>query len=108
MSRHTLKVLGIEIGTHEGWDQVGDESEIYFKFEPNERHKDLPSGDLVFDWLKGTLAIWSDDGCRENWVMHVFSLLKPTQDELAVKPYIYETSGRDEARTLPGKAEGDS
>lgn len=52
-----LKILGIEIGTFEGWDQVDETTYHHYSFVPNSQfEKVLPAGDLSFDWVEGNFS----------------------------------------------------
>ena len=56
-----LKLVGITIGTHDGWDQSGDTSFTFYNFKSS--IVNLEDADyLDFNWETGVLKSYDDNG----------------------------------------------
>ena len=63
MAREHLSILGRNIGTHDGWDQIDTEIFIFYKFEPFENVKTiLPPGDLSVNYDGGYFEYHDAEG----------------------------------------------
>lgn len=59
--RVTFKVLGRNIGTATGWDEIGNQDIMLYDFIPNSRFN-LPRGDLGVLFEAGLFETYDDDG----------------------------------------------
>lgn len=71
--RVTFKVLGRNIGTATGWDELGDNDIILYEFIPDSRF-DLPSGDLGVLFEAGRFVTYDSDGNEANDIDMVAAL----------------------------------
>jgi hypothetical protein len=55
-TRFDVIVLGRKLGTCEGWDQAGDQTYIFYAFEPASE-AELPLGYLQVDFESGILEV---------------------------------------------------
>ena len=66
-------LLGRKVGKASGWDEGGDFGIMLYDFEPNEGVQ-LPSGDVHFDFEKGTVEKYDEDGNVVEWVDLIVAL----------------------------------
>lgn len=64
MSDNKLKLLGIEVGTHDGWDDVGEPGAfVILDFIPNDAFKGkIDPGTFLVNYDEGLLQYSGDDG----------------------------------------------
>ncbi len=61
--RNPLKILGVEIGTYDGWDEVDTAVLSYYNIELDNPDADFGNGfDCVVDFGEGTITEYNDDG----------------------------------------------
>lgn len=76
-NRTPLTILGIEVGTHNGWDEHGSFALIVYDFQPSSLWKNkIPAGDLVIDYDKGVLHLHDDIEGRVTTSMKILEVLK--------------------------------
>jgi len=56
-----LIVLGRDIGTFTGWDQIDDDMMVFYDYTPHVS-VGLPSGDLFVSYGAGLVMTYDDDG----------------------------------------------
>lgn len=62
VKRQNLYLLGRNLGTYCGWDEIGDVGDLmFYEFEPGEG-VDLPSGELGFLLDRGLFVLYGEDG----------------------------------------------
>lgn len=59
--RNPVSVVGRQIGTATGWDQMGDWAIVLYEFEPYEGF-DMPIADLFVDYENGKFQNFDDKG----------------------------------------------
>lgn len=60
--RMNVRVLGKDIGTAEGWDQMDTNVFMFYDFKASEEFNKIPNGDACFDFLEGTIQYHDDKG----------------------------------------------
>jgi len=72
----TLEVLGRDLGTFVGYDQISDNTYIFYGFKPvSYLHVDIPTCDLIVDYLKGWFSCESLDSEEILKTMDMLELL---------------------------------
>lgn len=62
-TRMEVEILGHNLGTADGWDDMGDYSIIFYDFKPNSGFVGIISeGDLFVDFNKGVWEVSTDEG----------------------------------------------
>lgn len=70
-----LKLVGIIIGTHDGWDQSGDTSFTFYSFKSS--IDNLEDADyLDFNWETGVLKSYDDDDGNIIWSRSLLSVVE--------------------------------
>lgn len=61
--RDEAEVMGVVIGTCDGWDMVDTLNVVFYDYKSNpEFCRWLPDGDVNFDFNKGTIDYFDDNG----------------------------------------------
>lgn len=60
--RMPVEVMGLTLGTADGWDDHGDFMLQYYDFQPDITIFGLEPGDLVFSFTKGVIERYDDAG----------------------------------------------
>ena len=62
-NRDEAEIMGMVIGTCDGWDIVDTLNVVFYDYQPSrEFSRWLPAGDVNFDFNKGAIDYFSEDG----------------------------------------------
>lgn len=61
--RDEAEIMGVSLGTCDGWDMVDTLNVVFYDYQPNENlSRWLPAGDVNFDFSLGRIEYFDDDG----------------------------------------------